>query len=103
MANLMQHAQHVGDAPKFRMQPGTEGSAYLSSDLEAEFRRSYNRTSFGFPHGLADHPLFSLPNLVALASRIENNGHNYYSSGKIDVSDNWSTGVRDAGSLADVV
>ena len=103
MANLMQRSQDIGRVPRLRTGSEIEGSVYLSSDLQAEFTRSYNRRSFGFSHGLGDHALFSLPNLVALASRLEDNNRNYCSSGKIDVSDGWSTGEQVSRSLADVV
>ncbi len=89
------------------MRPAREGSAYLSADLQPEFDRSYNRRTFGFAHGLGDHPLFALPNLVALASRLEPHGRNYCSTGKIDITDGWSGGAQTdpsaAAPLAEIV
>ncbi len=75
---------------------------YLSPELQADFDQFYNRRSFAFAHGLADHALFSLPSLAALASRLED-GRNYCSTGKIEVSDGWSTGIQADTPLAEVI
>jgi hypothetical protein len=94
MTSFRIHNKNTATAIEPQARLADDGSAYLSADLQPEFDRSYNRRTFDFAHGLGDHPLFALPNLVALASRLEPHGHNYCSTGKIAVTDGWSTGVQ---------
>ena len=41
----------------------------ILTDADGQFARNFNRRHFMFSHGLKDHPLFELPNLVELAKR----------------------------------
>lgn len=57
----------------------------------AEFREKFDRQSFEVRHELANHPLFQLPELVALAERTRKERPNdiYYNNGDIGVDQKW--------------
>lgn len=61
------------------------------ADPTGQFRQQYNRQSFLFEHGLADHPLFELENLVELARRTPDWDH-YWSNGPVGVGTGWGDG-----------
>jgi hypothetical protein len=60
------------------------------TDPGGQFARNYNRRQFLFRHGLKDHPLFELPNLIALAKR-PLHVEAYWSNGKVEPTDSWGT------------
>src|ERR1700704_6128887 len=64
------------------------------TDPDGQFARNYNRRQFLFRHGLKDHPLFELPNLIALAKRPLHVGA-YWSNGEVNANDPWGIN-RDA-------
>ncbi len=75
----------------------------IVADPQGEFRRKYNRSNFMFPHGLAGHPLFELPNLVELTRRMPDHGEHYWSNGKVSVENTWSEGTNGRQSLQDTI
>ena len=64
------------------------GDMPVLTDPDGQFARNYNRRNFQFQHGLKDHPLFELPNLIALAKR-PLHGEAYWSNGKVEPTDSW--------------
>jgi hypothetical protein len=58
-------------------------------DPHGEFRRNYNRVNFTFAHELAGHPMWELPNLIALSRRMPDHRDTYWSNGKIAVENSW--------------
>lgn len=76
----------------------------LLGDETGQFRRCYNRRTFGFRHGLHCHPLFELPSLVALAQRRSDDAENaYWSHGKVVVADRWEKGCSNDHDLAETI
>jgi hypothetical protein len=65
-----------------------DGNPPVLTDPDGQFARNYNRRNFLFRHGLKDHPLFELPNLIALAKRPLHVGA-YWSNGKVEPTDSW--------------
>jgi hypothetical protein len=65
-----------------------DGDPPVLADPDGQFARNYNRRNFLFRHGLKDHPLFELPNLIALAKRPSHVGA-YWSNGKVEPTDSW--------------
>jgi hypothetical protein len=65
-----------------------DGDPPVLADPDGQFARNYNRRQFLFRHGLKDHPLFELPNLIALAKRPSHVGA-YWSNGKVEPTDPW--------------
>jgi hypothetical protein len=64
------------------------GNALLPSS--SEFAAKFNRADFRFDHGLAHHPLFDLPSLLALANRIpKHKDFVYWQNGRVKVNDRW--------------
>lgn len=64
------------------------GDALLPAS--SEFAAKFNRSDFQFDHGLARHPLFDLPSLVALAKRIpQHRDFLYWQNGRVKVNDRW--------------
>jgi hypothetical protein len=56
----------------------------------SEFAAKFNRADFQFDHGLAHHPLFDLPSLLALANRIpKHKDFVYWQNGRVKVNDRW--------------
>jgi hypothetical protein len=51
-------------------QPASGMSLKILDANPAEFRADFNRRSFMFSHSLAEHPLFEIPRLAALATKI---------------------------------
>ena len=60
----------------------------ILTDADGQFARNFNRRHFMFSHGLKDHPLFELPNLVELAKRPYHH-QSYWSNGNVYVTDPW--------------
>jgi hypothetical protein len=57
-----------------------------------DFEAKFNRQDFLFDHGLAHHPLFTLPNLLALAHRIPKyRDFVYWQNGRVKVNDKWDS------------
>jgi len=55
-----------------------------------EFEAKFNRLDFMFDHGLAHHPLFTLPALLELAQRIPKyRDFVYWQNGRVKVNDKW--------------
>lgn len=67
-----------------------DGDMPVLTDPDGQFARNYNRRNFLFRHELKDHPLFELPNLIALAKRPLHVGA-YWSNGKVEPTDSWGT------------
>lgn len=64
------------------------GDALLPAS--GEFAAKFNRADFLFDHGLAHHPLFDLPSLLALANRIpKHKDFVYWQNGRVRVNDRW--------------
>lgn len=61
---------------------------WMLADPTGQFARNLNLCHFVFSHGLKDHPLFELPNLVELAKRPSQYGA-YWSNGTAKVTDGW--------------
>src|ERR1700730_17402967 len=60
------------------------------ADPDGRFARNYNRRTFSFEHGLGGHPLFELPNLVALSRQLPDGGESaYWSNGRVGFDDAW--------------
>jgi hypothetical protein len=79
-----------------------DGDMPVLTDPDGQFARNYNRRNFLFRHGLKDHLLFELPNLIALAKRPLHVGA-YWSNGKVNANDPWGIN-RDARlSLVDTI
>ena len=64
------------------------GDLAILTDAHGQFARNFNRRHFMFSHGLKDHPLFELPNLVELAKRPYHH-ESYWSNGNVYVTDPW--------------
>ena len=64
------------------------GDLAILTDADGQFARNFNRRHFMFSHGLKDHPLFELPNLVELAKRPYHH-ESYWSNGNVYVTDPW--------------
>ncbi len=78
-------------------------SQEILSDLDGQFEANYNRSTFLFRHGLAGHPLFELPSLIALAGRLENYHGCYWSNGPVGVNDGWEAGADRRRSLRETI
>ncbi len=65
-----------------------DGDVPVLTDPDGQFARNYNRRPFRFRHGLKDHPLFELPNLIALAKR-PSHVEAYWSNGKVEPANSW--------------
>jgi hypothetical protein len=64
------------------------GDALLPDN--GEFRAKFNRSDFMFDHGLAHHPMFTLPALAELAQRIPKyDDFVYWQNGRVQVNDKW--------------
>jgi hypothetical protein len=59
------------------------------NDPQGLFARNYNRVNFMFPHELAGHAMWELPNLIALSRRMPDHRDTYWSNGRIAVGNNW--------------
>src|SRR5438874_2626353 len=69
----------------------TGNSSTLWVDHNGTFKHDFDRLPFALSHGLADHPLFEISKLLALADVIELNRNNFsYDAGNIGVEDRWS-------------
>jgi hypothetical protein len=80
------------------------GNSWLLGDLDAEFKRNYNRRNFPFRHGLMGHPLFELPHLVDYSRRLsEDPMFAYWSNGKVGVDDRWDAAAGPRYSLQDSI
>jgi hypothetical protein len=64
------------------------GDPPFLTDPDGQFARNYNHRHFLFAHGLKDHPLFELPNLIELAKR-PSHVEPYWSNGKVNANDPW--------------
>jgi hypothetical protein len=71
-----------------------DGDMAVLTDPDGQFRRNYNRHTFAFAHGLKNHPLFELPNLIELAKRPLHH-EAYWSNGEVNTNDPWGIN-RDA-------
>jgi hypothetical protein len=67
-----------------------DGDMPVLTDPDGQFARNFNRRHFLFRHGLKDHPLFELRNLIALAER-PLHVEAYWSNGKVGPADSWGT------------
>lgn len=67
-----------------------DGDMPVLTDPDRQFARNYNRRNFRFKHGLKGHPLFELPNLIALAKR-PLHVEAYWSNGLVEPTDSWGT------------
>ena len=90
------------DRPKFASAAAERAPACVLTDATAQFSRQYNRKSFLFEHGLATHPLFELPSLVALAERTPGWEH-YWANGSVRVGSGWGSGTGQRYSLPDTI
>jgi hypothetical protein len=72
------------------------------TDPDRQFARNYNRRQFLFPHGLKDHPLFELPNLIELAKR-PLHVEAYWSNGKVNANDPWGINPAPRLTLIDTI
>jgi hypothetical protein len=64
------------------------GEALLPGN--GEFAAKFNRVDFMFDHGLAQHPMFTVPALGALAQRIPKyDDFVYWQNGRVQVNDKW--------------
>ena len=79
-----------------------DGDVPVLTDPGGQFARNYNRRQFRFRHGLKDHPLFELPNLIALAKR-PLHVEAYWSNGKINANDPWGINPDPRLSLIDTI
>jgi hypothetical protein len=75
----------------------------ILADPEGAFRRNYNRRTFSFAHGLANHPLFELDSLIELSRRMPDHRDTYWSNGKVGVDNRWDVGTSGRMSLADTI
>jgi hypothetical protein len=75
----------------------------ILEDPDGQFHKHYNRTSFEFSHGLANHPLFELPSLIALARRMPDHHDTYWSNGSVGVTNRWEDGMAGRASLEDTL
>lgn len=65
-----------------------------------DFAQRVNQESFAFCHRLSENPLFEMDCLRALAERQSGNPDcSYMSTGRVDVVDGWSKGVREGQDL----
>ena len=67
-----------------------DGDMPVLTDPDGQFARNYNRRNFLFRHELKDHPLFELPNLIALAKRPAH-VEAYWSNGMVEPTNSWGT------------
>ncbi|MCI0598439.1 MAG: hypothetical protein L0Y50_06250 [Beijerinckiaceae bacterium] len=65
-----------------------ERDSALLTDPDGQFARNVNRQNFLFSHGLKDHELFNLANLIELAKRPFHH-EPYWSNGTVFVTDSW--------------
>jgi hypothetical protein len=73
---------------------GAERFRVMSLDV-GEFREKLDRRPFCFSHNLANHPLFELPKLIALAESLQRDPHNTaYDAGDIKVEQRWNQRPR---------
>lgn len=79
-----------------------DGDMPILTDPHGQFARNYNRRNFLFRHELKDHPLFELPNLIALAKRPLHVGA-YWSNGKVEPTDSWGTDRAPRLTLVDTI
>ncbi|MGH6822309.1 MAG: hypothetical protein ACRECP_03970 [Methylocella sp.] len=79
-----------------------DGVMPVLTDPDGQFIRNYNRRNFLFRHGLKDHPLFELPNLIELAKRPAH-VEAYWSNGKVEPTDSWGTGRAPRLTLVDTI
>lgn len=78
------------------------GEALLPSN--SEFAAKFNRSDFLFDHGLAHHPMFELPSLLALAHRIPKyKDFVYWQNGRVKVNDRWEANPAPRLSLDDTI
>jgi hypothetical protein len=80
--------------------PDTSG---ILADPEGAFRSNYNRRTFSFAHGLANHPLFELDSLIELSQRMPDHRDTYWSNGKVSVDNRWDAGTSGRMSLQDTI
>jgi hypothetical protein len=79
-----------------------DGDPPVLADPDGQFARNFDRCHFLFTHGLKDHPLFELPNLIELAKRPSHVGA-YWSNGKVDPADSWGTNRAPRLTLIDTI
>jgi hypothetical protein len=79
-----------------------DGDMPVLTDPDGQFRRNYNRHTFAFAHGLKNHPLFELPNLIELAKRPAQHPA-YWSNGTVEVTDSWAINRAPRLSLIDTI
>ncbi|MDQ6870306.1 MAG: hypothetical protein M3178_19000 [Pseudomonadota bacterium] len=72
------------------------------TDPDGQFQRNYNRHTFAFAHGLKNHPLFELPNLIELAKRPAQRPA-YWSNGTVEVTDSWAVNRAPRLTLIDTI
>ena len=78
--------------------------SWLPAHPSGLFESCFERKSFGFDHGLSDHPLFGLPAFIALAQRRPDNLHfAYWSNGSVVPHDRWEQGMDRGPSLVDTI
>lgn len=69
-----------------------------------DFEAKFNRQDFLFDHGLAHHPLFTLPALLELAHRIPKyRDFVYWQNGRVKVNDKWDSNPATRLNLDDTI
>ncbi|MGQ0446116.1 MAG: hypothetical protein ACT4O2_13575 [Beijerinckiaceae bacterium] len=79
-----------------------DGDPPVLADPDGQFARNFDRRHFLFTHGLKDHPLFELPNLIELARR-PLHVEAYWSNGKVEPTDSWATNRAPRLTLIDTI
>jgi hypothetical protein len=79
-----------------------DGDPPVLADPDGQFARNFDRRHFLFTHGLTDHPLFELPNLIELAKRPAH-VEAYWSNGKVEPTDSWATNRAPRLTLIDTI
>jgi hypothetical protein len=71
---------------------------------DPQFAAKFNRLDFQFDHGLAHHPLFTLPALLELAHRIPKyRDFVYWQNGRVKVNDKWDSNPAERLTLAETI
>jgi hypothetical protein len=82
-------------------QPSTSSGHLLDIDAEA-FRTGFNHAAFRFQHQLADHPLFTLQQLVELSKRLPED-HVKYNSGNVPIGEVLYAGPQNGLSVEETI
>jgi len=78
------------------------GAALLPADRQ--FYDKFNRSDFRFEHGLAHHPMFTVPALAELAKRIPKIADFvYWQNGRVKVNDKWGANPAQRLSLEETI